>query len=158
MCGDHFVDGRITSRVGDGDLSDEWSKGRSSASIQVTSPTGNFDPYRPALPTGKFNKPSEAFMEDRNTQIIPFQAQETNNNGTLSPSNYSLLDMQVLATTDDILIAYKLVEHSDHWAIQDKGNKMAHFKGKPQTHSKLSMRYNVYQMKERVSNIYIQIM
>lgn len=47
----------ITSRMGDGDFSDEWSKGRSSSSIQVTSPTGNSDPYLPALPKNKISEP-----------------------------------------------------------------------------------------------------
>lgn len=36
--------------MGDGEFNDECSKGRSSASMQVTSPTGKFDPYLPALP------------------------------------------------------------------------------------------------------------
>lgn len=36
--------------MGDGDSSDEWSKDRSSACRQVTSPTGNFDLYLPARP------------------------------------------------------------------------------------------------------------
>lgn len=48
----------ITSRIGDGVSSDEWSKGRSSESKQVTSPTGNLDPYLPALPTKKTNDAS----------------------------------------------------------------------------------------------------
>jgi len=37
--------------MGEGDFKDECSNGRSSASRQVTSPTGNLDPYLPALPT-----------------------------------------------------------------------------------------------------------
>lgn len=40
----------ITSKTGEGDFKDEWSKGRSWRAKQVTSPTGNFDPYLPALP------------------------------------------------------------------------------------------------------------
>ena len=36
--------------MGDGEFKDEWSKSRSSSSMHVTSPTGKFDPYLPALP------------------------------------------------------------------------------------------------------------
>jgi hypothetical protein len=36
--------------MGDGESNDEWSKGRSSPYMHVTSPRGKFDPYLPALP------------------------------------------------------------------------------------------------------------
>lgn len=41
---------RITSKRGEEDSKDEWSKGKSSASMQVTSPLEKFEPYLPALP------------------------------------------------------------------------------------------------------------
>lgn len=44
--------------VGDADFSDEWSKGKSSPFIQVTSPMGNLDPYLPALPTKQETNPN----------------------------------------------------------------------------------------------------
>lgn len=48
--------------MGEADLSDEWSKGKSSPLIQVTSPIGNLDPYLPALPKYKTkNKPPISF-------------------------------------------------------------------------------------------------
>lgn len=54
---------KITSIVGEADLSDEWSKGKSSPLIQVTSPMGNLDPYLPALPKYKTkNKPPIFFL------------------------------------------------------------------------------------------------
>jgi len=39
--------------MGDGEFNDEWSKGRSSSSKHVTSPSGKFDPYLPALPVSR---------------------------------------------------------------------------------------------------------
>lgn len=45
-----------TSIMGEADFRDECSSGRSSALRQVTSPTGNLDPYLPALPTKRRQK------------------------------------------------------------------------------------------------------
>lgn len=59
-----FHDSIITSRVGDGDFSDEWSRGRSAASRQVTSPTGNLDPYLPALPTRKTSESIDIYRTE----------------------------------------------------------------------------------------------
>jgi hypothetical protein len=46
--------------MGEGDFRDECSNGRSSASRQVTSPTGNLDPYLPALPTKRIRHAEQA--------------------------------------------------------------------------------------------------
>lgn len=71
-----------TSRIGDGEFSDEWSNGRSCLSKQVTSPTGKLDPYLPALPTKK-NK-------------ITFQSLNNRQSGKTHTKYVRLLEMLVL--------------------------------------------------------------
>jgi len=70
-----------TSIMGEADFRDECSNGRSSAFRQVTSPTGNLDPYLPALPTERRQKSKHVRCAQNNAQQLVNQGKTKGRKG-----------------------------------------------------------------------------